>query len=415
MPPAQQRLRMTSRSTDQADLAREAIVLAVHEQFWQSYAQRDLDRRFAVCAEDVTFFGTGLHERAVGKAQYRTMNQKGVDQYPSTFIIKYIWKEVRLWTDAAWVECDTYGIMGEGDASTRDIVRLTTILKNDNGQWLVAHVHGSDPDYRLREGEYMTHGNIYMRNKDLEREVMQRTEELREEKKRSDELLLNILPEEVAEELKAKGAAEAKLIAQVTILFTDFKGFTSLSERLSPKDLVHDLHECFSAFDRICEKHGIEKIKTIGDAYMAAGGLPTPNTTHATDVINAALEMRDFIAGGKALKVAAGLPFFAIRIGIHTGPVVAGIVGVKKFQYDIWGDTVNTASRMESSGEVGQVNISEATYALVKDAQEVVNGPNPQPVTRQPVTEHVFHFTPRGKVQAKGKGEMEMYFVEQMS
>jgi class 3 adenylate cyclase len=213
-------------------------------------------------------------------------------------------------------------------------------------------------------------------------------------RKRSDELLLNILPAEVAEELKAKGSAEAVHIDQVTVLFTDFKGFTAMSETMSPQELVRDLNECFSAFDRITGKYGIEKIKTIGDAYMAAGGLPTPNTTHATDVIKAALEMRDLIAEGKARKIAAGLPFFEVRIGIHTGPVVAGIVGVKKFQYDIWGDTVNTASRMESSGEVGQVNISEATYALVMDEPGLT-------------------FTPRGKVQAKGKGEMEMYFVEQ--
>ena len=216
---------------------------------------------------------------------------------------------------------------------------------------------------------------------------------INKEKQRSEELLLNILPEEVAEELKAKGSAEAVHIDLVTVLFTDFKGFTAMSEVLTPKDLVRDLNECFSAFDHITEKYGIEKIKTIGDAYMAAGGLPTPNTTHAVDVINAALEMRDFITAGKARKVAAGLPYFEIRIGIHTGPVVAGIVGVKKFSYDIWGDTVNTASRMESSGEVGQVNMSEATHALVK-------------------SEAGLTFTPRGKVQAKGKGELDMYFVE---
>lgn len=214
---------------------------------------------------------------------------------------------------------------------------------------------------------------------------------IRHEKKRSEELLLNILPEEVAEELKEKGEAEAKLFDNVTVLFTDFKGFTNMSEKLSPHDLVKDLHECFSAFDRIMELHGMEKIKTIGDSYMAAGGLPTPNTTHASDAIKAALEIRDFIEVGKARKIEAGLPYFEIRIGIHTGPVVAGIVGLKKFQYDIWGDVVNTASRLESSGEVGKVNISETTYNLVKG---------------------MFHCTHRGKIEAKNKGEIDMYFVD---
>ncbi len=234
------------------------------------------------------------------------------------------------------------------------------------------------------------------------------------EKARSEALLLNILPEEVAEELKQKGEAQAVQIDQVTVLFTDFKGFTSLSENLTPRELVRDLNECFSAFDRITEKYGIEKIKTIGDAYMAAGGLPVANATHAVDTIKAALEMRDFIEEGKQRKIAAGKPYFEVRIGVHSGPVVAGIVGVKKFQYDIWGDTVNTASRMESSGEVGKVNISEATYRLVAGPQLSAGGPGDGSRTtdNQQVTTPAFTFTPRGKVQAKGKGAMEMFFVE---
>jgi class 3 adenylate cyclase/tetratricopeptide (TPR) repeat protein len=210
-------------------------------------------------------------------------------------------------------------------------------------------------------------------------------------KKRSDELLLNILPEEVAEELKAKGSAEAKLIDEVTVLFTDFKGFTQLAEKLTPKELVSEIDECFSAFDHIMLKHGVEKIKTIGDSYMAAGGLPTPNKTHAFDVVKAALDIRQYMNEYKSKKDAAGNLSFEIRIGVHTGPVVAGIVGVKKFAYDIWGDTVNTASRMESSGEPDKVNISGVTYELVKDE---------------------FNCTYRGKVKAKGKGEVDMYFIE---
>lgn len=213
------------------------------------------------------------------------------------------------------------------------------------------------------------------------------------EKERSESLLLNILPEETAKELKEKGRADARLIDDVTVLFTDFKGFTAMSEKLSPEALVKDLHLCFSLFDGICEKYGIEKIKTIGDAYMAAGGLPVPNTTHPQDVVNAALEMAEVVEAGKAKKIAEGLPFFEVRVGAHTGPVVAGIVGIKKFQYDIWGDTVNTASRMESSGEAGKVNISQTTYALLQ------NDPD-------------FRFESRGKIRAKGKGEMKMYFAE---
>jgi len=212
-------------------------------------------------------------------------------------------------------------------------------------------------------------------------------------KQKSEKLLLNILPQEIAQELKKKGHAEATMIENTTVLFTDFKGFTALSEILSPKKLVEEINVCFSAFDHIMGKYNIEKIKTIGDAYMAAGGLPTANVTHPKDVLKAALDIQDFMLDLAEKKKAKGEPYFEIRIGVHTGPVVAGIVGVKKFQYDIWGDTVNTASRMESSGGVGKVNISETTYSAVRFSEE-------------------YTFESRGKIEAKGKGLLEMYFAE---
>jgi class 3 adenylate cyclase len=221
--------------------------------------------------------------------------------------------------------------------------------------------------------------------------ISKQNQEIEKEKRRSDELLLNILPEKIAVELKEKGTTDAQLIDEATVLFTDFKDFSKLSERLSPKDLVAEINECFSAFDLIMQQYGVEKIKTIGDAYMAAGGIPLPNKSHAEDVVSAALAIQDFMKKHKEEKQAAGAFYFEIRIGVHTGPLVAGIVGVKKFAYDIWGDTVNTASRMESSGETGKVNISGSTYELVKSR---------------------FHCSYRGKIEAKGKGAIDMYFVE---
>lgn len=231
-------------------------------------------------------------------------------------------------------------------------------------------------------------GGLYNRN----RYIKKSRDIISGERDRSESLLLNILPAEIAEELKEKGKADARDYDMVSILFTDFIRFTEISSKMNAQDLVAEINSCFEVFDSIVAKYGIEKIKTIGDAYMAAGGLPVPFDASLVNTVKAALEMQTFIGSRKVDREKKGLPAFEMRVGIHTGPVVAGIVGVKKFQYDIWGDTVNTASRMESSGELGKVNISQATYSMLKD--------DPQ-----------FIFESRGKIEAKGKGMMEMWFV----
>ena len=209
--------------------------------------------------------------------------------------------------------------------------------------------------------------------------------------KESERLLLNILPAAVARQLKKDGSVTPRQYESVSVLFTDFRSFTQVAERMTPKELIKQLDSTFSFFDSVTERFGLEKLKTIGDSFMCAGGIPEPNETHAVDAILAALEIQEFMAQVKAFREMRGEEFWDCRIGISTGPLVAGVVGSKKFAYDVWGDTVNMASRMESSGEVGRVNISRETYELVDE---------------------FFACEPRGKVTAKNKGEIEMYFVD---
>jgi len=213
---------------------------------------------------------------------------------------------------------------------------------------------------------------------------------IEKEKNRSEHLLLNILPEETAQELKETGKVKAKKFKSVSVLFTDFVGFTHYAENLSPEDLVARVDLYFSKFDKIVEKYGLEKIKTVGDAYMCAGGVPFPIKDHAVKIVNAAFEMLDFVENTKKQKQDAGASF-DIRIGINSGPLIAGVVGSKKFAYDIWGDTVNMASRMESCSETGKINVSGATYALIKDE---------------------FDCEDRGIIEVKNKGMVQMYFVK---
>ena len=223
--------------------------------------------------------------------------------------------------------------------------------------------------------------------------LAQKNEIIEEERRRSENLLLNILPFTVAEELKRQGFAAARRYEEATVLFADFVGFSRLSKQMLPEELVSTLDHAFKNFDRIVGQYKLEKIKTIGDAYMCAGGVPSDDGDHPGNMVRAALDIQQFLNDWNRERVAGGQPAFEARIGIHTGPVVAGVVGNRKFAYDIWGETVNVAARMESNGEPGRVNISSSTYNYVKD---------------------VFRCSSRGRIAAKNVGEIEMYFVERI-
>ena len=223
--------------------------------------------------------------------------------------------------------------------------------------------------------------------------VMILARNLNQERRKADALLLNILPESIARELQRNDRVRPLEYDSASVLFTDFVGFTRIAERLTPHELIEELDACFRHFDQIMRRHRLEKIKTIGDAYMAAGGIPQAGPTHAVDCVLAALEVAQFMAAMREEKMAAEKPYWQLRLGIHTGRLVAGVVGEQKFAYDVWGDTVNTASRMESSGVAGRINISRATYERVKD---------------------FFDGEYRGPIAAKNKGEIEMYFVNRI-
>ncbi|MFO8067618.1 MAG: adenylate/guanylate cyclase domain-containing protein, partial [Bacteroidales bacterium] len=280
---------------------------------------------------------------------------------------------------------------------------LTPIFKADELDKLVAidtditKLKEVEKDLQDRTSEFTEINDLLLQQKeDLQatQEMMTNVNNMLEtEKKKSDLLLLNVLPEEIAEELKKYGKAKPRYYKTATILFTDFVNFSKTAELKTPEALIEDLDLSFAYFDDILEKYNLEKIKTIGDSYMCAGGIPKPNKSNPIEMVLAGLEMNSFIKEQKAIKEKQGESFFDMRIGLHTGDLIAGVVGKKKFAYDVWGKTVNLASRMESSGKEGSVNISQDTFELIKD---------------------YFECTSRGKVGIKHSGLVEMYIVERI-
>ena len=217
-------------------------------------------------------------------------------------------------------------------------------------------------------------------------QLSQRTHEMERQRARSEELLLNILPRQIADELRAKGRVEAKYYSDVTILFTDLVGFTRMFDDLSVDRMVHVLDQLVTAFDRVVRDYGLEKLKTIGDAYMCAGGLTRESASHPVDAVLAGFEIIDIV---RRAAESEDLPL-SVRVGAHTGPVAAGVVGIDKFAFDVWGDTVNFAARLETGSEPGRINIAQSTYLRVKD---------------------FFSCSHRGHVRTK-EGDREMYFVD---
>jgi class 3 adenylate cyclase len=225
------------------------------------------------------------------------------------------------------------------------------------------------------------------------KELDQARTEAAADRARTEELLMNILPVSIADELKMNGKVQPKYAPSATVLFTDFKGFTLLTERAEPVALIGLLDQYFTAFDGIVARHGLEKLKTVGDAYMAVAGVPTANRRHPIDTCLAALEMQATVARMKALREKMRLPVLELRVGIHAGPVISGVVGKHKFTFDIWGDTVNTAALMEANGLPGRINVSETVAGHVRT---------------------LFELEPRGSIVAKHERAHEMFFLNRL-
>jgi len=380
----------------------EKDILKAFETLWDIWAKRKNNEKtladiLPLFDNAISTVGTGEHELGKNLKEVADNFKSDFEEFQSQLTIDYIYKKAKALSEIiGLVEAEAYVSFNLEDGTLLKLhLRFSSIFTLKNDKWLMTHSHLSMPSTDQDIGESFPIDALKAKNNRLQDLVNKRTKELEEksillekEKNKTESLLFNTLPIKIAKELIIKGNIETVKHEKVSVMFTDFKGFTKIASTVSAKKIVEELNDIFFHFDDLIKTQGLEKIKTIGDSYMAVCGLPDVDNMHAYKCVIVAKQMQEFIVKRNKTNAIN----WEMRIGIHSGPVVAGIVGKHKFAYDLWGDTVNIASRMESCGIEGKVNISGDTYSILKDDPK-------------------FTFESRGKIQAKGKGEIEMYFV----
>lgn len=375
-------------------------VLRTFKEFWYTWAERKnqsntIDDIKIFFDKEITSIGSGEHERGRDYDEVFKNFNDDFNELHTPIALTFNWITTKMLSETtAFVEAESkLEIEVEEGALLSFLIRITSIFNEKIDGWKIIHNHVSMPSDGQNIGESYPIDKLKARNAKLEKLVRERTQEvedqkteLRRQKEKTENLLYNILPKSVAKELFQKGKVQPKKFNEVSILFTDFVGFTKIAKELSPDKLVVELNELFEYFDEVILKQELEKIKTIGDSYMAVCGLPEPNNEHAQKCIIAAKEMMAYLEKRNRNSIIK----WHMRIGIHSGPIVAGVVGNHKFSYDLWGDSVNIASRLESSSQAGMINISKQSYDLVKESIQCQS---------------------RGKILVKGGMEIEMYFV----
>ena len=369
----------------------EERLLELYLNFLEKYQSQDPDKFREIIPllhPKISAVGSGLHEIVDSKDVMVKWGLAEKAEVQTDVECEYLWHYVRIFenTGVIWSQMNIK-IPIEGIIQELQNIRLSATFSKVKDQWQIVHTHTSLPYSEQNEDEIVPMEALKARNRELERLISERTADLKIEKEKTESLLYNILPIKVAKELLLTGKTTPSRFKNVTVLFSDFENFTQIVSAIKTDELVNELNEIFGEFDDIMKGLGVEKIKTVGDAYLAVGGLPTETTDHAEKCIMAAKKMKTFLEKRQDHHTIK----WRARIGIHTGPITAGVVGKNKFAYDVFGDTVNTASRMETASKVGKINISASTYHLVKKK---------------------FPCTYRGKINVKGKGDLDMYFVD---